>query len=98
VCDPDHRPTRSRGGDDRRIWPLCHRHHVEIHAIGEDTFCKKYGLPEDGIKLATEFVAVNYVKVFGATSVFSPDWPDGKPRLEKVRKEVLNQYLAVPLD
>lgn len=58
----------------------------------------KYGLPPDAIQQATEFVAVNYLKVFGPISVFDPDWPEREPRLEKVRKEVINQYLAIPLD
>ncbi len=41
-----HKKTRGSGGDDikENLLALCGIHHVEIHAIGHDTFMEKYGL------------------------------------------------------
>jgi hypothetical protein len=36
--DPHHAKSRGAGGTSRDLVPLCHPHHVEIHAIGRRTF------------------------------------------------------------
>lgn len=70
---------------------------MEIHTVGKDTFLKRHGLEPDTIEKATAMVAEAFVRVFGRTSVFSDDWPEGVPRLEEVRKDVINHYLKSPL-
>ncbi len=42
--DPHHVTTRGAGGGDETCIPLCRGHHIEIHAIGVETFAKKHGL------------------------------------------------------
>jgi len=47
LSDPHHvnmpgHSGMSRKPDDSRAVPLCHRHHVEYHAIGKKTFADKY--------------------------------------------------------
>jgi hypothetical protein len=48
VCnDPHHINDKSGGSakfNDHRLIPLTHVLHVELHAIGQETFAEKYGL------------------------------------------------------
>lgn len=40
-----HVKSRGAGGDDvGNCWPACHHHHLEQHALGIQSFQKKYGL------------------------------------------------------
>lgn len=43
--DLHHIKTRKSGGSDEphNLMPLCHRHHVEIHALGIKKFSSKKG-------------------------------------------------------
>lgn len=91
--DPDHRPTRSRGGDDRFLWPLCHRHHVEIHSIGIETFERKY---EVRVADCVGLVAASYLRVFGRVGIFSESWIGS--RLQEIRRGVVNRYLSKPIE
>lgn len=53
-CDAAHIKTVGSGGGDKivnaegeivvNLIPLCRKHHVEQHAIGIDTFFKKYSI------------------------------------------------------
>jgi hypothetical protein len=44
-AEPAHVKTRGAGGDDLgNICPLCHRDHMEQHAIGIKSFARKYGI------------------------------------------------------
>mgnify|MGYP005847279859 CR=1 FL=1 len=47
--DPHHIPKKGHAkvgkkASDRRTIPLCHRHHVEVHQKGRETFAKEYSL------------------------------------------------------
>lgn len=45
--DPDHIRSRGAGGDDSlsNLMPLCRTCHVTRHAIGIQSFVKRYNLP-----------------------------------------------------
>ena len=47
--DPHHAKSRGAGGTSADLVPLCHPHHVEIHAVGRRTFERAHG-----VELATE--------------------------------------------
>jgi hypothetical protein len=41
-----HVKSKGSGGSDTEdnLWPLCVKHHAEIHNLGVFTFCDKYGI------------------------------------------------------
>ena len=43
-CDPHHEPSRAAGGTAKDLIPLCHQHHLEVHAAGRRTFETAYGI------------------------------------------------------
>lgn len=42
--DPHHARSRAAGGGKKDLVPLCHPHHVEVHAVGRKTFEAAYGI------------------------------------------------------
>ena len=42
--DPHHDPSRAAGGTSSDLLPLCHQHHLEVHAAGCKTFEAAYGI------------------------------------------------------
>ena len=43
-CDPHHEPSRAAGGTAVDLMPLCHPHHIEVHAVGRRTFERAHGI------------------------------------------------------
>jgi hypothetical protein len=42
--DPHHVRSRGAGGTAKDLVPLCHAHHVEVHAAGRRTFEEAHGV------------------------------------------------------
>lgn len=52
--DPHHVNPKGQGGvatktSDRRMIPLCNKHHREYHQIGRDSFAEKYAMDYEEI-------------------------------------------------
>ena len=49
--DPHHTASKGAGGSDLSCVPLLHELHQESHAIGQDTFQKKYDIDFKEVRL-----------------------------------------------
>lgn len=55
--------------DDRRTVPLCHKHHMEQHSLGEYTFWGRVSLDLDGIEAIMDALRAAYPDIEAMTQV-----------------------------